>query len=258
MLEASDKTAELLRGNWKRVAEEVAQACLAAGREASQVQIVGVSKYVGPELAWQLSQAGCPILAENRPQLLWEKSDYFARQVPTPAVDTASDASQVNEGPRIPKWHLIGHLQRNKLRRTLPIISLLHSLDSLRLAEAISLEAAAQAKRQPVLIEVNVTQDATKTGLAPTQVRELLERARELAGLEVRGLMAMSSLQADADSARREFEQVRELRDQLQREYAGQFDLSELSMGMSGDFREAIAAGATLVRIGTRLWQGIL
>ncbi|MCA9159357.1 MAG: alanine racemase, partial [Planctomycetales bacterium] len=96
------------------------------------------------------------------------------------------------------------------------------------------------------------------TGMAIEPVRRLLDRADELPGLEIRGLMAMSSLQASSDVARREFEQVRKLRDQLQGEYAGHVNLPELSMGMSGDFREAIAAGATLVRIGTKLWHGIL
>lgn len=258
MLEASNKTAELLRDNWQRVTGEIVDACHAAGREADQVQIVGVSKYVGPELAWQLAHAGCHILAENRPQLLWDKTDYFARRAIKFGGSPVSSTNCCPEGAGVPQWHLIGHLQRNKLRRTLPLISLLHSLDSPRLAEAISADGESHNTKHCALLEVNVTQDASKTGMAIEHLRTLLDRVDELLGLEIRGLMAMSSLQADPDSARREFEQVRELRDQLQREYGGHVELPELSMGMSGDFREAIAAGATLVRIGTKLWHGIL
>lgn len=244
MQPASDKTAALLRDNWRRVSDEVAQACQAAGRTPDQVQVAGVTKYVGPELAWQLYQADCDILAENRPQALWEKAEYFAQQ------------QQPEQAPV--QWHLIGHLQRNKLKRTLPLLDLLHSLDSLRLTEAINAEAVSLGRRCRALLEVNVTQDTSKTGMSIEQVRGILELTDKLPGIEFCGLMAMSSLDASADHARREFESVRELRDQLQREFAGQVTLSELSMGMSGDFREAIAAGATLVRIGTSLWQGVL
>lgn len=258
---ASDRTAAVICDNWQRVSAEVAQACHAAGREPDQVQVVGVTKYVGSELAWQLYQAGCHILAENRPQSLWEKADYFAQQMLAEQDDAASGAkdSSLQQHAKHPlRWHLIGHLQRNKLKRTLPIIDLLHSLDSLRLTEAINTEAASRALPCRVLLEVNVTQDSSKTGMSIEQVRGLLELAKDLPGIEVCGLMAMSSLDANADHARREFERVRELRDQLQGEFTGQATLTELSMGMSGDFREAIAAGATLVRIGSSLWQGIL
>ncbi len=258
MLEASDQTAEILRANWQRVVEEIAHACHTAGREPAQVQIVGVSKYVGPALAWQLAQAGCQVLAENRPQLLWDKTEYFMQQTVGSGAFHPNDTSTDRAGAGIPQWHLIGHLQRNKLRRTLPRISLLHSLDSLRLAEAISDDGREHDTKHRVLLEVNLTRDASKTGMSIGQLHELLDRVDALPGIEIRGLMAMSSYHAATDDARREFEQVRELRDQLQSEYFGKVDLGELSMGMSGDFPEAIAAGATLVRIGTKLWQGIL
>ncbi len=242
MQTASEQTASLLRDNWHRVIEQVAEACSAAGREPRSVRIVGVSKYVGPELAWQLAQAGCSLLGENRPQSLWEKCEYFDAQVPLPDVS---------------EWHLIGHLQRNKLKRTLPLISMLHSLDSPRLAEAVSRETAALNRVLPVLLEVNVTSDTSKTGMASSQLEELLSKVEDLPGIEVCGLMAMSSLEADPLTVRREFEQVRELRDRLQSTYGNRLQLKELSMGMSGDFPQAIAAGATLVRIGSSLWQGL-
>lgn len=245
MLAASDTTARLLRDNWARVCEQVHDACACAGRDAQQVQVVGVSKYVPPDLAGQLFDAGCTILGENRPQSLWDKVAYFqasGRDVPAACL----------------RWHLIGHLQRNKLRRTLPMLSMLHSLDSLRLAEAVSSEAHSIGRRLPVLLEVNVTGDSSKTGLSAAELPAILAQVDQLTGIEIKGLMAMSSLAASAQEARHEFEQVRELRDQLQQEFHGHVTLDQLSMGMSGDYREAIAAGATLVRIGSSLWEGIL
>ncbi len=242
MQQASEVTAQRLRENWSRTVDDVAQACTAAGRDPSQVHIVGVSKYVGAELAWQLAAAGCTILAENRPQSLWDKASYFGQHNSVTA-----------------QWHLIGHLQRNKLKRTLPLISLLHSLDSLRLAEAINAERLAVTTTPlPVLLEVNVTRDAAKTGVSLDEVHELLQQAPRWPGITICGLMAMSSLDADSARAQREFEQVRLLRDELQQEYGQQFQFTELSMGMSGDFKEAIAAGSTLVRIGSNLWRGII
>ena len=231
--------------NWRRVTEQVAEACHAVGREPSEVRIVGVTKYVGPELAWELAQAGCRWLGENRPQSLWAKFEHCA------AIATA-------EGTESPEWHLIGHLQRNKLRRTLPMIGCLHSLDSLRLAQAISQEMAEQPRPLAVLVEVNPTGDASKTGLAPEDLPRLVEELVALPGIRLRGLMAMSSLGGSLDTARREFESVRALRDRLQAGLADRADLGELSMGMSGDFIPAIAAGATLVRIGSSLWDGVL
>ncbi|MCA9132150.1 MAG: YggS family pyridoxal phosphate-dependent enzyme [Planctomycetales bacterium] len=214
---------------------------MAASRDPAEVCIVGVTKYVGPELALQLAQAGCRILGENRPQSLWSKHEYFQAHA---AEDT--------------QWHMIGHLQRNKLRRTLPLLDCLHSLDSLRLAEAISHEATAVARVLPVLVEVNFTQDSSKTGLPPSALPAFVEQVRQLPGLRIEGLMAMASQDGSEAQTRREFEQVRQARDELQQAYSGELTLSQLSMGMSGDFRQAVAAGATLVRIGSSLWEGVL
>jgi pyridoxal phosphate enzyme (YggS family) len=249
MLPASEATANIIRENWIRVEQRVAEACRLADRPAEQVQIVGVSKYVDAPLAMQLVAAGCHILGENRPQSLWAKADSWACNGQVAGV----------EQPISPAWHLIGHLQRNKLRRTLPLISYLHSLDSLRLAEAINLSVLESGRDSlPVLVEVNPTNDPQKTGLPPSEVHSFLEAALPLPGIQVRGLMAMSSLQASSSVARREFAQVRQMRDELQAAFGDDVQLAELSMGMSGDFDQAIAEGATLVRIGTLLWEGVL
>ncbi len=240
MMTASKETAELIAANWQRVAAEVASAVESAGRRPSEVSLIGVTKYVDVDLTAQLFEAGCSALGENRPQNLWNKSEVFT---------AAGRAAQ---------WHLIGHLQRNKVRRTLPHISWLHSLDSLRLANELSQEAVAANMRLKVLLEVNVTQDATKTGLPASELMAVAEHVASLPNIELRGLMAMCSRESGGDWARREFAEVRELRDRIQGKLGSQVALDQLSMGMSGDFREAIAEGATMVRIGSSLFEGVL
>lgn len=225
---ATPNTARIISDNWQRVREEVATACISAGRP-QDVTIVGVSKYVGPELTLQLIEAGCNILGENRPQSLWAKFSWMQEQ----HYDQ-------------PQWHMIGHLQRNKVRRTLPMISYLHSVDSLRLARMLSEEARRVDQVLPVLAEVNVTQDPSKTGMQAEDVQAFLTEACQLDGIELHGLMAMSSQFSGGDQARREFAQVRQLRDDLCQQFPS-LDLSQLSMGMSGDFQEAITEGATMV-----------
>ena len=223
--------------NYRSAQQQVAAALAASGRQAESVRIIGVSKYVDAELTRQLVEAGCRILGESRPQALWHKHAELA-----------------DVGPI--EWHMIGHLQRNKAARTVPIIDWLHSLDSLRLAETLNSEARKIDKRLKVLIEVNPTKDDTKTGLLASDVPTLLDALSNMPALEVRGLMAMSSEQAADDQIKREFASVRELRDRLQQRCGDDFDLSQLSMGMSHDFAIAIAAGATMVRIGSMLWSG--
>lgn len=243
-MQPSENSHRRIGENWHRVVQQVEQACRRVGRLSSEVLIVGVCKYVGPELAAQLVQTGCRNLGENRPQSLWEKVEYFASQ-------TQDVLGQV-------AWHQIGHLQRNKIRRTLPHLSYLHSLDSLRLAEALSCEAGAISKQLPVLVEVNVSRDASKSGVAASEIDELILAVASLPSLRLSGLMAMSSLGGSADTVRAEFAQVREMRDRLERQYAGRISLPELSLGMSGDFELAIAEGATMVRIGSSLWEGVI
>lgn len=243
MQPASADTAAIIRRNWESVRAQVAEAAISAGRNVDDVRIVGVSKYVGPELAAQLVSAGCSILGENRPQALWQKHE---------SLSVANGQSQ-------PEWHMIGHLQRNKLRRTVPLITCLHSLDSLRLAQAIDDYFCAQASpSRPLdaLLEVNVTDDLSKTGLPPDDASRLIDQIRELPGLRLQGLMAMASQFGEPHKTQQEFDRVRQLRDRLQQ--SSGMELPELSMGMSGDFRIAIAAGATLVRIGSSLWEGVL
>lgn len=238
---ADVQTQRIIQDNWRRVTDQIAAACASVQRDPGQVQIVGVSKYVDAALTAQLVQAGCTNIGENRPQVLWEKFAYFQQQ-----------------NLAMPRWHLIGHLQRNKVRRTLPIVDAIQAVDSLRLADELSSEAVKLGKTIPFLIDINLTQDDSKTGMRREELLEHLDRWTNLPNLQWTGLMAMSSLNASPESALEEFHQVREFRDSLQQMLGDRAELKELSMGMSGDYVQAIQAGSTCVRIGSSLWEGIL
>jgi hypothetical protein len=155
------------------------------------------------------------------------------------------------------RWHAIGHLQRNKVERTLPLISLLHSGDSLRLLTAVSAAAVKQGRVVQTLLEVNISGDEAKHGFELETVAAALPAIALLPGVKVRGLMTMAALEGGNEQARRDFAKLRGLRDTLERNRPPQIDLGELSMGMSGDFIEAIEEGATIVRVGSALFEGI-
>lgn len=234
---------ERIRENWQQVQADVAAAAQQSGREPASVAIVGVSKYVDAETTAALFDAGCPILGENRPQALWQKAEHFQqRKLADPQVG-------------LPSWHLIGHMQRNKTKRTIPLVDLIHSVDSLRLLQAIAEQAERLEHDVAVLIEVNVSDESNKTGLAPSDAESVLMESLKWQPIQVRGLMAMAGWGTDTDVARRQFAKLRALRDRF-RASSG-LPLPELSMGMSGDYREAIAEGATIVRIGSRLFEGV-
>lgn len=223
--------------NLARVRQRIAAAAARAGRSPGDITLIGVTKYVSPEVARFLVHAGLSDLGESRPQELWRKAESLA-------------AENV-------RWHLIGHLQRNKIRRTLPLATLMHSGDSLRLLSALHDEARSQRRRIDLLLEVNISGDAAKHGFVPAELPALLPAIAEFDHVNVRGLMGMASLDGSLERARHEFDSLRGLRDRLLAECPPQICLAELSMGMSGDYEEAIAAGATMVRVGSALFEGI-
>ena len=199
--------------------------------------MVGVTKYVSAEVARWLAEIGCKLLAESKPQSLWEKASALS--------DLKVD------------WHLIGHLQRNKAKRTLPLISTMHSLDSDRVLEQIKNDAAERTSPLKILLEVNISGDPEKTGLLVPEALSILlswkDSAEQFRTVSIVGLMGMSSLDGGADRARRDFASLRELRDRWETET--KILLPELSMGMSDDFEQAVEEGATLVRIGSILFN---
>jgi pyridoxal phosphate enzyme (YggS family) len=237
MPDSSSSNIDLMAANLGAIRQRIDEAAAGNGRSGQQVTLVGVCKYIGEDLTRQLVAAGCNQLGENRPQQLWQK----AEQLEDLAVD----------------WHLIGHLQRNKVRRTLPLISMLHSGDSMRLLRAVNEESSRTDRSVPVLLEVNVSGDETKHGFQPDEIQTLLGQVAELDHLAVRGLMTMASFEGGTDQARRDFEALRQLRDNLRGQCPDNVQLEELSMGMSGDFEVAIEEGATLVRVGSALLDGI-
>jgi len=203
------------------------------------VRLIAVSKYADPGdgVVEALLAAGCNELGEARPQRLLEKAEFYA-ELPV-------------------QWHLIGALQRNKVRKILSVTTLIHSLDSLRLAEAID-RIAEEEQLPPIhcLLEVAISQDTDKQGIEPENVLDVLEAIGKYPNITVRGLMGMAGLESDESQIHREFELLRKTAESVRdRGLPPNVVLSELSMGMSDDFEIAIAEGATMVRIGSVLYQ---
>jgi len=229
--------ARRIADNLAEVRGRIAEAVGKSGREPGAVTLVAVTKYVTAELVSAVVATGCTELGESRPQDLWSK----AAELADPAIH----------------WHLIGHLQRNKIHRTLALVHLIHSVDSLRLLTAINDEAGALGLCARVLVEPNISGDSTKTGLSPQELEPLLASAAEYQHVRICGLMGMASLAGGEAAAARDFARLRELRDRLAATCPPGVLLDELSMGMSGDFEVAIEHGATIVRIGSALFEGI-
>lgn len=224
----------VLRDHLREVDERMASACRRAGRQRSEVTLVAVTKSTTVAVAGLLPELGVFDLGENRPQELWHKAGAL---------------------PSSLRWHLIGHLQRNKIERTLPLVHMVHSVDNLRLLEA--LEAAAPPVPLQVLLEVNASRESNKHGFAPEQLSTLVPKLTELRHIHVKGLMTMAALADDPQSSRPTFAEVRTLCDGLRQQLPAPHTLEHLSMGMTNDFEIAIEEGATLVRIGSALFAGL-
>ena len=209
----------------ERVRERIGFACQRASRDPNDVTLIGVTKTVGPEAVVEAYETGLRDFGENRVQEAVAKID---------AVEQLGVQ---------PSWHLIGHLQTNKVKAAAGRFGMIHSVDSTRLAEALSRRCQTD---MPVLLEVNVARDADKYGFAPEEVAAALSEIAVLPHVDVRGLMTIAPIANDPEETRPIFSRLRELRDELA--------LDELSMGMSGDFEVAIEEGATMVRVGTAIF----
>ena len=210
----------------------IARAAGRAGRDPAGVVLVGVVKTVPVGRIREAVSLGLADLGENRVQ---EAEQHVGAL-----------------GQSAARWHMIGHLQRNKAGRAVELFDRVQAVDSVELAEALSRRAVAAGRTLPVLVEVNVSGEATKFGAAPEAVEGLLERVAALPGLSLDGLMTVGPPVAGAEQARPGFAQLRALRDRGERALGRR--LPELSMGMSGDFEVAVEEGATLVRVGTALF----
>jgi len=224
----------LLQDRLAAVEDRLVRATARSGRRREDVTLIAVTKTVTPEVAAILPELGVIDLGESRPQELWRK----AAAIP---------------GAR---WHMVGHLQRNKIERTLPLVTMIHSVESLDRLRAIEAEAAKRALQPSVLLEVNVSGEESKQGLSPDDLPALMAHVAEWKHVRVRGLMTMAPLVEDPERTRPVFAALRQLRDRFRDAVPGH-PLIELSMGMSNDYEVAVEEGATLVRIGTALFEGV-
>ena len=226
---------QCLEQNLRTVEDRLTRACLRAGRKRSEVALVAVTKTVSAQVAALLPELGITHLGENRPQELLRKSELL-----TPNIS----------------WHLIGHLQRNKVDRVVSVAALIHSVDSVRLLEALEQEATKKDLTVAAFLEVNASGEASKHGFLPSETSALVERIHALRHVQVRGLMTMAALQ-EPEACRPTFQLLRRLRDELNTRLGPSQRLAHLSMGMSNDFEVAVEEGATYVRLGSVLFEGV-
>lgn len=222
---------DVYQENLEAVQAELREAATRSGRAPDDVQLVAVSKTHPPEAIALAAELGLDLFGESRVQEAKAKIPLLPGHL---------------------HWHFIGHLQKNKIRAALPLFELLHGVDSLELAEQIDRIAGEEGLHPSVLLQVNVAGEASKFGFEPEQLREAMESLLALDRLEIQGLMTMPPLAPEAEQSRPYFVKLRELRDSLVEECG--VPLPELSMGMSNDFAVAAEEGASLVRVGTRLF----
>ena len=237
-----------LAENLERLEKTIADACRAAGRSRDEVELMAVSKTFPAETIVEAAGLGLTLFGENRVQ-------EFAAKAPraADALRAAGPWSRSEVGR--PRFHLIGHLQSNKAARAVELFDGIDSLDSLRLAERLNEAASKSAKRLPVLIEVKLSSEETKAGVDPEseEAARLLEGLPGFSHLDGRGLMTIAPWGVAEDETRACFRSLRQWRDRWAAAYP-KLNLDVLSMGMSGDFRVAIAEGATRIRVGTALF----
>ena len=217
--------------NFSAIQQRIAAACARAGRDPASVTLVAVSKGQPPEVIRAAADAGQTLFGENKNQEAKVK------------ISLCPDRLQ---------WHFIGHLQSNKCRDAVRLFSMIESVDSLALAEEINKWAGQSAKTMPVLLEVNVAGEATKFGFTPERLLAELERINALPKIEIHGLMTIAPWSPEPERTRTVFRRLRELNESCGKILGA--PLTQLSMGMSGDFEVAIEEGATLVRVGTALF----
>jgi pyridoxal phosphate enzyme (YggS family) len=217
--------------NLERVREQIAQAAAKVGRAPGEVELVAITKTHAAEKVREAIQAGQSLFGESRVQ---------------------EGRAKIPELPSAIRWHFVGHLQKNKIRHALPLFEMIHSVDSLALAQEMNRIAEEEGRHPRVLLEVNVAGEGSKFGFSPDKLREQVEDLLALPRLSIEGLMTIPPLAEEAEASRKYFVQLRELRDRLQTEF--RVDLTQLSMGMTQDFPIAIKEGATLVRVGTAIF----
>lgn len=219
--------------NLKTVESNIVRACERSGRNRADVTLIAVSKTKPIELMEEAMAAGMRTFGENKVQEIIKKQPYFPDDV---------------------DWHMIGHLQRNKVRQIAGKVAMIHSVDSLRLAEQIQKEYEAIGKAAKILIEVNIAREETKFGLMPEETEAVIREAAKMGNIEVRGLMTIAPYVEDPQENRVHFCNLRKLLVDINSKNIDNVNMTELSMGMTGDYEIAIEEGATFVRVGTGIF----
>jgi pyridoxal phosphate enzyme (YggS family) len=216
---------------YQQIFNRIESACARVQRESSSVKLIAVSKTHPPESVKAMSQMGVRDFGENKVQ---------------------EAKAKIPECPSNLNWHGIGHLQTNKAKDAVRLFSMIHSVDSLKLAQELAKQAENQSKHLPILLEVNVSGEGTKFGLKPSEVFEVASSINSFSHLEFQGLMTMAPFSENSETARPFFRKLAELKKDLEHKFGA--SIPHLSMGMSGDFEIAIEEGSTMVRIGTALF----
>ena len=220
-----------IEANLNRVRDEIAQAAKVSGRNVTDVELVAVTKTHPAEIVREAIGARQVVFGESKVQEARAKIPLLPSHL---------------------RWHFIGHLQKNKIRHALPLFEMIHSVDSLDLAQAIDRIAQEDGSHPRILLEVNVAGEGSKFGFKATTLRAELESLLLLSRLSIEGLMCIPPLTEEAEASRKYFVGLRELRDAIEKEF--QVKLPQLSMGMTNDYSVAVEEGATLVRVGTAIF----
>ena len=218
----------------ENIKDRIRKAAESSGRNPNSFRLVAVSKTKPADLVRQAIRAGVITLGENY-------------------IQEARDKINALAGENV-SWHFIGHLQRNKAKYAVRLFDLIHSVDSIKLARELNKQAGKHDKIQNILVQVNISSEETKSGIAPHECLDLIRAIAKLDNLSVHGLMTMPPFFDQPEKARPFFASLRDLRDTIQAESIPGVSMAELSMGMTGDFETAIQEGATLVRIGTAIF----
>lgn len=223
----------MITENLEQVKKNIQDACLAAGRDPGEVTLIAVSKTKPTELLQEAYDAGARDFGENKVQEIMDKYPQLPADI---------------------RWHMIGHLQRNKVKYIADKAAMIHSVDSFRLAQTIEQEAAKHEVQVPILLEVNVAEEESKFGLKMDEVLPLIERIAEFPHIKVCGLMTIAPFVENAEENRMFFRQLKKLSVDIEAKNINNVSMSVLSMGMTGDYQVAVQEGATMVRVGTGIF----
>ena len=223
----------MLKEQLMQVEENIREACKRSGRKREDVTLIAVSKTKPVEMLQEAYAAGVRDFGENKAQELCEKYGQLPKDI---------------------RWHMIGHLQRNKVKQVIDSACLIHSVDSYRLAEEINIQAKKRSRVMPVLLEVNIAGEQTKFGVSKEDALLLAEEISKLDNIRIKGLMAVAPFTEDPEDNRQYFREIRQLSVDIKNKTIDNVSMDILSMGMTGDYMVAVEEGATMVRVGTGIF----